>query len=94
MNNDYDTTMIPSKLFSLKNDEFFKFIKQLGSEMLFEILHIQLIDSTESLMKTNDIFDIFQYDSPEIDRLRNRIYFKTSNGDYILKSGIQANLRM
>ncbi|CAF4628340.1 unnamed protein product [Rotaria socialis] len=47
MNNHYDATAIPNNVLNLKGDEFFKFIKQLGGEMLCELLQIQSIDSTE-----------------------------------------------
>lgn len=94
MYNNYDQTIVPNNVLSLKGDDFYKFIKQLGGEMLCEILKIQLIDSTETLMNSNNLFDIFQYNSPEIDCLRDKIYFKTENGSYILKIGIKANLSL
>ncbi len=94
MNNHYDPTIIPDNLLNLKGDEFFKCIKQLGGEMLCEILKIQLIDSTEAFVNSNNLFDIFQYNSPEINCLRDKIYFRTENGDYILKSGITTNLSL
>ncbi|CAF3173545.1 unnamed protein product [Rotaria socialis] len=92
MDNSYNTIRVPENLLTLKGDEFFQFIKQLGGEILFEILYIQLIDSTEALMKTNNILDMFQYDSPDINRLRNKICFSTVNGDYVLRSGVKAIL--
>ncbi|CAF3692178.1 unnamed protein product [Rotaria socialis] len=92
MDNSYNTIRVPENLLTLKGDEFFQFIKQLGGEILFEILYIQLIDSTEALMKTNNILDMFQYDSPDINRLRNKIYFSMVNGDYVLRSGVKAIL--
>jgi len=92
MNNHYDATSIPNNVLSLKGDDFFNFIKQLGGEMLCELLKIQLIDSTEVFVNSNNLFDIFQYSSPEINCLRDKIHFKTENGDYIIKSGITTNL--
>ncbi|CAF0969260.1 unnamed protein product [Rotaria sordida] len=94
MNNYYDATIIPNNLLSLKGDEFYKFIKQLSGEMPCEILKIQLIDSTEAFMNSDNLFDIFKYNSPEINCLRDKIYFRAENGDYILKSGITTNLSL
>ncbi|CAF1531052.1 unnamed protein product [Adineta ricciae] len=39
--------VIPHNLLALKGDEFFKWVKQFGGEMLCEILKIQLMDSVE-----------------------------------------------
>jgi hypothetical protein len=41
-------------------------------------------------MKSTDIFDIFEYDLSEINYLRDKAYFKSENGDYILQSDIKA----
>ncbi|CAM4822591.1 unnamed protein product [Rotaria magnacalcarata] len=77
MNNHYDATTIPNNVLSLKDDEFFKFIKQLGGEILCELLKIQLIDSTKVFVNSNNLFDIFQYSSPEINCLRDKMHFRT-----------------
>jgi hypothetical protein len=92
MSNHYDPSVIPNNILTLRGDEFFKCVKQLGGEVICDLLKIQLINSTETFMNTNDLFEIFQYNSPEINCLRDKIYFKTENDGYILKSGIRTNL--
>ena len=88
----YDPSIIPSNILTLRGDEFFKCIKQLSGEVICDLLKIQLIDSTEVLINTDDLFEIFQYNSPEINCLRDKIYFKADDDGYILKSGIRTNL--
>jgi len=90
--NKCDTSVLPNNIFSLKGDVFYECIQQLVGEMLCEILKIQLIDSAQALMDCDDLFNIFQYNSPEINCLRDKACFKTVNGDYIVKRGIITNL--
>ncbi|CAF1133516.1 unnamed protein product [Didymodactylos carnosus] len=94
MNSKCDTSVLPNNIFSLQGDEFFRCIEQLAGGMLCAILKIQLIDSTQALMNSTDLFDIFLYNSPKINCLRDKVYFRTENGDYILKSGITTNLSL
>ena len=92
MNSNGDTSILPNNVFHLKGDEFFRLIRNIAGETVCEILQIQLIDSTQLLLNTPDLFDIFKYDSIETNHLRNKACFKTANGDYILKSGIITNV--
>jgi hypothetical protein len=94
MNDKGDTSMLLNNIFSLKGDEFFNCICQLSGEILCEILKIQFIDSAETLLNSSNLFNIFQYNSPEINGLRNKVCFKMDNGDYIVKSGILTNLSL
>lgn len=68
MSSYYDPSLIPNNILSLKGDEFFECIKQLSGEVVCDLLKIQLIDSAEAFMITNDLFEIFRYNSPEINR--------------------------
>ena len=92
MNSNGDTSILPNNVFHLKGDEFFRLIRNIAGETVCEILQIQLIDSTQLLLNTPDLFDIFKYHSIETNHLRNKACFKTANGDYILKSGIITNV--
>ena len=92
MNTYHDPSIIPNNILSLKGDAFFKCVTQLSGEAICDLLKIQLIDSTETFMNTDDLLGIFQYNSSEINSLRDKIYFKTDNDGYILKSGIRTNL--
>lgn len=92
MSSYHDPSIIPNNILTLRGDAFFKCVKQLSGEAICDLLKIQLIDSTETFMNTDDLFGIFQYNSSEINCLRDKIYFKTENDDYILKSGIRTNL--
>ncbi|CAF2998450.1 unnamed protein product [Rotaria sp. Silwood2] len=87
-----DTSLLPNNIFSLKNDEFFQIIKSLVGEGLCEILKIQSINSAENLIATDDIFDVFKYDSEELIDIKNKHFFKLQNGQYLVKTGIKNSL--
>ena len=85
MDNSCDTSVLPNDIFDLNGEEFFTCVRKIGGQMLCEILKIQFIDSTRTLMESPDVFDIFKYNSLEINHLRDQVCFKTENGHYILK---------
>ena len=84
-------SVLPDNVLMLKGEQFFDWIRTTVSQTLSEVFKIQLIDSTQVLMNCADPFDVFKYDSPDVNHLREKVYFKTNNGDYILKVGIQTN---
>ncbi|CAF3373776.1 unnamed protein product [Rotaria sp. Silwood2] len=51
-----------------------------------------MIDSAQKFLNTDDIFEIFKYDSEEIDKIKHQSCFKLKNGDYIVRAGIQNNM--
>lgn len=87
-----DTSQLPSDIFMLRNDAFFRFIHSLVGEGLCDLLRIQLINSAEILLSTADVFDIFKYDSPQLDQLKEKYFFKLRNGQFTIKPGIASSL--
>jgi hypothetical protein len=59
-------SVLSDNSFDLNGEVFFQCIRHIGGHMLCDILKIQLIDSTRILMETPDVFDIFKYNSSEI----------------------------
>ena len=91
MSNTASLPVLPDNVLELKGEQFFEWIHETVGEALTAILKIQLIDSTQVLINCADPFDVFKYDSPDINRLRGKVYFKTSNGGYIMKTGVKTN---
>ena len=94
MDNKCDASVLPNDIFDLNGEDFFTCVRKIGGQMLCEILKIQFIDSTRTLMESPDVFDIFKYNSLEINHLRDQVCFRTENGHYILKSGIRTSLSL
>ncbi|CAF1542054.1 unnamed protein product [Rotaria sp. Silwood1] len=64
--------MLPDNVLTLKGDEFYKFVQSVAGEPLYDILKIQSINSTQSLLDTDDIFEIFKYDSPDLIEIKKK----------------------
>ncbi len=63
----FDTSVLPDDIFMLKGEHFFRVVRSLVGEVIGDILEVQLIDSAENFLETSDIFDVFKYDSEDID---------------------------
>ena len=86
--NMYGLSMLPDKVLTLRDDEFYTFVQSVVGKPLYDILKIQSINSTQSLLDTDDIFEIFKYDSPDLTEIKSKSYFEV-DGEYVIKVGIK-----
>ena len=56
---------LTENIFSLKNDDFYDFIRALVGQQMVDILKFQSITSTQSLIRNPNIFEIFNMKSSE-----------------------------
>lgn len=87
-----DTAVLPDNIFALKGQEFFRVVRSLVGEVVCNILEIQIIDSAENLLNTSDVFEIFNYDSEEIDAVKKESCFKMKNGEHVIRTGVLNNM--
>ncbi|CAF1610778.1 unnamed protein product [Adineta ricciae] len=64
----------------------------LAGDSVSKILRIQLINPARKLLNTADVFAFFQVESEEIDDLKKETCFKSKNGLYFVKPGVQTGL--
>ena len=64
-----------------------------GGDIEVEILKVQCINSVQSLLRSTDLFSIFQLDCDELHELRTRVCWKLNDGTYLVKPVIRDNLR-
>ncbi|CAF1092861.1 unnamed protein product [Didymodactylos carnosus] len=92
-NNDiYDVSLVPDNVFTLDGNDFYQLVQSLAGETVCEILRIQSINSTRSFLNTDDVLEIFKYDSPDLIGIKNKSCHKMTNGHYIIKAGIKSSL--
>ncbi|CAF4814820.1 unnamed protein product [Rotaria socialis] len=87
MNND-----ICHEISKIKSDNFFNLIEEMTSEIEVEILQAQGINNVLSLLRSQDLFHIFQIDCEELQDLRNRACLRLNNGEYMIRPAIKENL--
>ncbi|CAF1140203.1 unnamed protein product [Rotaria magnacalcarata] len=51
-----------------------------------------MTDCAENFLNTTDIFEIFKYDSEELDEIKHQSCYKLKNGDYIVRTGVKNNM--
>jgi hypothetical protein len=96
MNNEednFDTSVLPDDMFTLKGEEFYRVVRSLVGEVISDILEIQLINSAENFLHTSNVFDVFKYDSEDIDEIKLKSCFKMRNGEYTIRTGVLNNMK-
>ncbi|CAF1511775.1 unnamed protein product, partial [Didymodactylos carnosus] len=92
-NNDiYDVSLVPDNVCTLDGTDFYQLVQSLVGETVCEILRIRSINSTRSFLNTDDVLQIFKYDSPDLIGIKNKLCHKMTNGHYIIKAGIKSSL--
>jgi len=84
----YNLSTLPDHVLALRGHDFYAFVKSMAGSPLHDILKIQSIDSSQSLLDTNDIFEIFKYNSSDLLELKTKSCFKI-NDEYVVKTGIK-----
>jgi len=87
----YNLSTLPDHVLALRGDDFYAFVKSMAGSPLHDILKIQSIDSSQSLLDTNDIFEIFKYNSSDLLELKTKSRFKI-NDEYVVKTRIKNSL--
>lgn len=85
---------VKDHVFSLKNDEFFKFVQELVGQQIVDILNFQSITSTQSLIRNPNIFEIFNMkcSEPNFLILRDKSCLQLENGLFVVKIGLINNM--
>ena len=85
-----DQHNIIDNVFHLKNDDFYNFVNGLVGQQLIDILCFQSINSTQSLIRNPNVFQIFNMNCSEPDFLtiRAKLCFQLDNEKYIVKVGL------
>ncbi|CAF1288711.1 unnamed protein product [Didymodactylos carnosus] len=85
----FDLSALPDDISLLKGADFFSLVENLLGELYKNILKVQNIDSVFLFLNINNIFEIFDYDPPDLIDLKSKCYLQNPNGDTLLKPGIQ-----
>lgn len=87
-----DTSVVPSEVFSYREDEFYSLVDQLAGPDEVELLKIQRIRTVNSFLRIANVFDFLDIDSEEINRIKHHICFILNDSTYIIKAGIKGSI--
>ena len=87
-----DASIIPTAIFTYRDDDFYSIVSQLAGSDEVELLKIQSIRTVHSFLRIANVFDILTIDSDEINSIKRQIRFILSDNTYVIKSGIQGSI--
>ncbi|CAF1603558.1 unnamed protein product, partial [Didymodactylos carnosus] len=70
------------------NEKFYNLVNETAGENVLSILKIQLIHSVQSLLRTNNVLELFNYGCSDLIEIKKKSCFMLSDGAYIIKCGI------
>lgn len=89
---DIDRERRMTSILCMKNNEFFDFIEQNAGDIEADILRIQGITNVKSLLRSKDVFAIFQFDCEELQELKSRACLRLNDGNYLVRPAIRQNM--
>ena len=91
---DIDLSIVPSNVFSLRGEPFYRFIQEITSEDIKDLLEIQRISTARCFLQTNPLgFLDLRSEDPLIIHLQNRLCFRLSNEGHVVRAGVIGDLR-
>ena len=82
------TFVFPNNVLSLHDAEFYQLIKQTCGDFVVDALQIQEISSIDSLLRTENIFSFFNFESQHLLLVKEKIGIYLNDGSFIIKPGI------
>ncbi|UJR16065.1 hypothetical protein I4U23_002978 [Adineta vaga] len=87
-----DTSVLPTSILSLKDDDFYLIVKHLTGEPVVELIRIQAINHVRVFLRVPDILDVINIKSSQLNHVRNQTCFFLMDGSYRVKLGIKIPL--
>ncbi|CAF4142252.1 unnamed protein product [Rotaria sordida] len=79
---------LPHDVLSYHDDIFYDLVRDKCGGIVEEIFKLQKIRSAQTLLRITDVFDFMNYDSDDLNVLKQKVGFRLNNGQYQIKPGI------
>lgn len=89
---DIDRERVMASVLFMKNNEFFDFVERNAGDIEANILRIQGINNVQSLLRSKDVFEIFQFDCEELQELKSHACLRLNDGNYMVRPAIRENM--
>ncbi|CAF1453090.1 unnamed protein product [Rotaria magnacalcarata] len=87
-----DTSVLPSNIMSLRDDNFIDFVKEEAGHAVAALLELQGINSVKSLLMTDDVCSIMNVKSKSLDAFKNKYGYMQDDGICIIQPGVKGNI--
>ncbi|CAF3216496.1 unnamed protein product [Rotaria sp. Silwood2] len=79
---------LPHDVLSYHDNIFYDLVRDKCGGIVEEIFKFQKIRSAQTLLRITDVFDFMNYDSDDLNVLKQKVGFRLNNGQYQIKPGI------
>lgn len=83
---------LPHDVFSYHDQDFYDLVRDKCGGVVEQIFRFQEIRSAQTLLRITDVFDFMNYDSNDLNELKQKVRFRLNNGQYQIKSGILTDI--
>ena len=83
---------LPDDVLSYRDDVFYDLVRDKCGETVEEMFKWQKIRSVQSLLRIDDVFGFMNYDSDELNELKQKVGFRLRTGSYQIRCGILADV--
>lgn len=87
-----DTSVLPSNVMSLRDDNFIDFVKEEAGNGAAALLELQGINSVKSLLMTDDVYSVMNMKSKSLDGFKNKYGYMQDDGTCIIQPGVKGNI--
>jgi hypothetical protein len=87
-----DTSVLPSNVMSLRDDNFINFVQQEAGDGAAALLEIQGINCVKSLLMTSNVYSIMDVKSKSLDSFKNKYGYLQDDDTFVIKPGIKGNM--
>ena len=87
-----DTSVLPSNVMSLRDDNFIDFVKTEAGDGAAALLEIQGINCARSLLMTSNVYSVMDVKSKSLDGFKNKYGYMQDDGTFVIQPGIKGNV--
>ena len=79
---------LPHDVLSYRGDTFYDLVRDKCDVIVEEVLKLQKIRSIQALLLIKNVLDCMNYDSDDLNEIKQKVGFCLKNGQYQIKTGI------
>ncbi|CAF0913864.1 unnamed protein product [Didymodactylos carnosus] len=87
------TVLPPENALTLSGDNFFDYVRKKTNDIIVDILKVQEICSTATLLHCDDPLSVLEYDCDELVNIKRRTVFVLKPSGHAIKNGVKGSIK-